>query len=117
MKIIIAGAGEVGFHLAKLLSFESQDITLIDNEKANLTYADTHLDIKVVKGNSASLTVLNEAAVSGKVDTLEGLKENVIVGHKIPAGTGNRAFNDIIVGFTDEYEELLAKKEFNLNAE
>jgi trk system potassium uptake protein TrkA len=64
MKIIIAGAGEVGFHLAKLLSFESQDITLIDNEKANLTYADTHLDIKVVKGNSASLTVLNEAAVS-----------------------------------------------------
>jgi len=64
MKIIIAGAGEVGFHLAKLLSFESQDITLIDNEKANLTYADTHLDIKVVKGNSASLAVLNEAAVS-----------------------------------------------------
>ena len=61
--------------------------------------------------------VLNEAAVSGKVDTLEGLKENVIVGHKIPAGTGNRAFNDIIVGFTDEYEELLAKKKFNLNAE
>jgi len=64
MKIIIAGAGEVGFHLAKLLSFESQDITLIDNEKANLTYADTHLDIKVVKGNSASLAVLNEAEVS-----------------------------------------------------
>ncbi len=60
--------------------------------------------------------VLNEAAVSGKVDTLEGLKENVIVGHKIPAGTGNRAYNDIIVGYTDEYEELLAKKEFNLSS-
>jgi DNA-directed RNA polymerase subunit beta' len=59
--------------------------------------------------------VLNEAAVSGKIDTLEGLKENVIVGHKIPAGTGNRAYNDIIVGYTDEYEELLAKKEFNLS--
>ena len=59
--------------------------------------------------------VLNEAAVSGKVDTLEGLKENVIVGHKIPAGTGNRAYNDIIVGYTDEYEEFLAKKEFNLS--
>ena len=59
--------------------------------------------------------VLNEAAVSGKVDNLEGLKENVIVGHKIPAGTGNRAYNDIIVGYTDEYEELLAKKEFNLS--
>ena len=60
--------------------------------------------------------VLNEAAVSGKVDTLEGLKENVIVGHKIPAGTGNRAYNDIIVGYTNEYEELLAKKEFNLSS-
>ena len=60
--------------------------------------------------------VLNEAAVSGKIDKLEGLKENVIVGHKIPAGTGNRSFNDIIVGYTDEYEELLAKKEFNLSS-
>ena len=59
--------------------------------------------------------VLNEAAVSGKIDALEGLKENVIVGHKIPAGTGNRAYNDIIVGYTDEYEDLLAKKEFNLS--
>ena len=36
MKIIIAGAGEVGFHLAKLLSYESQDITLIDSDKAEL---------------------------------------------------------------------------------
>ena len=54
--------------------------------------------------------VLNEAAVNGKVDNLRGLKENVIVGHKIPAGTGNRNFNDIIVGYVDEYEELLAKK-------
>ncbi len=55
--------------------------------------------------------VLNEAAVNGKIDGLEGLKENVIVGHKIPAGTGNRKFNDIIVGFADEYEELLAAKD------
>ena len=54
--------------------------------------------------------------MSGKIDSLEGLKENVIVGHKIPAGTGNRAYNDIIVGYTDEYEELLAKKEFNLSS-
>ena len=42
--------------------------------------------------------VLNEAAVNGKVDTLEGLKENVIVGHRIPAGTGLRAYENIIVG-------------------
>jgi DNA-directed RNA polymerase subunit beta' len=48
--------------------------------------------------------VLNEAAVNGKVDGLEGLKENVIVGHKIPAGTGLRDYDQIIVGSKDEYE-------------
>ena len=50
MKIIIAGAGEVGFHLAKLLSYESQEITLIDIDKESLAYADANLDIKVIKG-------------------------------------------------------------------
>ena len=58
--------------------------------------------------------VLNEAAVNGKIDSLEGLKENVIVGHKIPAGTGNRKYNDLIVGYTDEYEEMLASKKLSL---
>ncbi len=55
--------------------------------------------------------VLNEAAVSGKVDTLEGLKENVIVGHKIPAGTGMRDYDSIIVGSKEEYDEIMARKE------
>ncbi|MGB8491157.1 MAG: hypothetical protein WCE64_08865, partial [Bacteroidales bacterium] len=50
--------------------------------------------------------VLNEAAILGKVDKLEGLKENVIVGHLIPAGTGQREFNSIIVGSLEEYESL-----------
>ena len=50
--------------------------------------------------------VLNEAAVSGKVDTLEGLKENVIVGHNIPAGTGLSDYNSIIVGSKIELEDL-----------
>ena len=58
--------------------------------------------------------VLNEAAVNGKVDGLEGLKENVIVGHKIPAGTGNRKYNDLIVGYTDEYDEMIAAKKLSL---
>ncbi|RPD98535.1 DNA-directed RNA polymerase subunit beta' [Aureibaculum marinum] len=49
--------------------------------------------------------VLNEAAVSGKVDTLEGLKENVIVGKKIPAGTGMRIYDNMIVGSKAEMEE------------
>lgn len=63
MRIIIAGAGEVGFHLAKLLSYESQNITLIDSKKESLTYADTHLDIKVLKGDATSISVLSEAKV------------------------------------------------------
>jgi len=51
--------------------------------------------------------VLNEAAVNGKIDTLEGLKENVIVGKRIPAGTGMRKYDHIIVGPKDEMEENL----------
>jgi DNA-directed RNA polymerase subunit beta' len=62
--------------------------------------------------------VLNEAAVSGKVDSLEGLKENVIVGHRIPAGTGLRAYDNMIVGSSEELESLMKakeeKKEFNI---
>ncbi len=63
MKIIIAGAGEVGFHLAKLLSYESQDITLIDTQKEHLAYADTHLDIRVLRGDATSIAVLRDAKV------------------------------------------------------
>jgi len=64
MKIIIAGAGEVGFHLAKLLSFESQEITLIDLDKERLNYAETHLDIKVVSGDITSVSVLKSSNIS-----------------------------------------------------
>ena len=63
MKIIIAGAGEVGFHLAKLLSFESQDITLIDTSRESLAYADTHLDIRVLRGDATSIAMLRDAKV------------------------------------------------------
>ena len=49
--------------------------------------------------------VLNEAAISGKTDYLEGMKENVICGHLIPAGTGLREFNRIVVGDMDDYEK------------
>ncbi|MCD6201389.1 MAG: DNA-directed RNA polymerase subunit beta' [Bacteroidales bacterium] len=55
--------------------------------------------------------VLNEAAISGKVDHLEGLKENVIVGHLIPAGTGMRKYKKLIVGSKDEYELLTSDAE------
>jgi DNA-directed RNA polymerase subunit beta' len=54
--------------------------------------------------------VLNEAAISGKVDELRGLKENVIVGHLIPAGTGMRRFENVITGSREEYDRLMATK-------
>lgn len=63
MKIIIAGAGEVGFHLAKLLSYESQEITLIDTKKEGLNYASEHLDIRVLRGDSTSISTLREARI------------------------------------------------------
>ena len=56
--------------------------------------------------------VLNEAAVNGKIDDLVGLKENVIVGHLIPAGTGLRDYEKLIVGTKEEFENLaLSRRE------
>ena len=60
--------------------------------------------------------VLNEAAISGKRDNLLGLKENVIVGHLIPSGTGLRHYERIIVGSQDEYDKLLASKQEEVEA-
>ncbi|MBY0433160.1 MAG: DNA-directed RNA polymerase subunit beta', partial [Cyclobacteriaceae bacterium] len=51
--------------------------------------------------------VLSEAAIRGKADQLAGMKENVIVGHLIPAGTGQRKFNDLLVGSEEEYEKMV----------
>ena len=51
-----------------------------------------------------------EAAINGKSDYLEGMKENVICGHLIPAGTGQRDFNKIIVGSKEDYERVQASK-------
>ena len=60
--------------------------------------------------------VLNEAAISGKRDNLLGLKENVIVGHLIPSGTGLRQYERIIVGSQDEYDKLMASKQEEVEA-
>jgi DNA-directed RNA polymerase subunit beta' len=54
--------------------------------------------------------VLNEAAINGKVDRLEGLKENVICGHLIPAGTGQRDFDKLVVGAKEEFERIYANR-------
>ena len=63
MKIIIAGAGDVGFHLAQLLESENQDITLIDTSEEVLEHAASHLDVLTIRGDAASLEVLNNAEV------------------------------------------------------
>jgi DNA-directed RNA polymerase subunit beta' len=54
--------------------------------------------------------VLNEAAINMKSDHLLGMKENVICGHLIPAGTGQREFNKIVVGSKEDYERIQANK-------
>ncbi|KPL12626.1 MAG: DNA-directed RNA polymerase subunit beta' [Bacteroides sp. SM23_62] len=61
--------------------------------------------------------VLNEAAIFGKVDSLEGLKENVIVGHLIPAGTGVRDYQRLVVGSREEYEALVAGQQHSESSE
>ncbi len=69
MRVIISGAGEVGFHLAKLLAEESHAITLIDVDKSRLEYAEGHLDVFTIQGDSTSFQALQEAQVS-KADLL-----------------------------------------------
>jgi DNA-directed RNA polymerase subunit beta' len=59
---------------------------------------------------------LNEAAVNGKIDNLAGLKENVIVGHLIPAGTGLRDYEKLVVGTNEEFENLAVSKRERVRA-
>ena len=59
--------------------------------------------------------VLNEAAINGKSDYLEGMKENVICGHLIPAGTGMRDYEKIVVGSREDYERTLANRKARLD--
>lgn len=61
MKIIIAGAGEVGYHLAKLFSYEAHDIMLIDVDEERLAYADKNLDIQTIEGDATSPQLLMQA--------------------------------------------------------
>lgn len=63
MKVIIAGAGEVGFHLTKLLALEEHEITLIDLDTDKLAHAAKHLDVITIKGNATSFEVLEKAQV------------------------------------------------------
>jgi trk system potassium uptake protein TrkA len=75
MKIIIAGAGDVGFHLAKLLSFESQDIYLVDTNLEKLEYASNHIDVITKKGDATSIKLLKEINID-KADIFLAVTES-----------------------------------------
>ncbi|MFY0651295.1 MAG: Trk system potassium transporter TrkA [Cyclobacteriaceae bacterium] len=75
MRIIIAGAGDVGFHLAKLLAIEEHDINIIDIDTEKLQYISNHLDVNTIRGNSTSFKILEEAKIS-KVDLLITVTES-----------------------------------------
>ncbi len=64
MRIVIAGAGDIGFHLAKLLAFEKQDIILIDTDEEVLDNARTHLDVMTLRGDASTSHILEEAGVA-----------------------------------------------------
>lgn len=63
MKIVIAGVGAIGFHLAKLLADQNNDITVIDNNRDELLHADRHLDVLTIYGDAATLSVLEQANI------------------------------------------------------
>ena len=75
MKIIIAGAGDVGFHLAKLLSYESQDTYIIDSDGEKLNYINNHLDVITKKGDATSIKLLKEIGI-GSADLLLAVTES-----------------------------------------
>ena len=64
MKIVIAGAGEVGSHLAKMLSNESNEITVIDSDNERLEALRTNTDVITVEGNPSAIHILQEAGVA-----------------------------------------------------
>ena len=77
-----------------------------------ITKASLHTDSFISAASFQETTkVLNQAAVSGKVDHMLGLKENVIVGHRIPAGTGMKKFRDLLVGSVDDLNRMTNKEE------
>jgi len=63
MKIVIAGAGGIGFHLAKLLSSAQHDIVIIDSNRDVLEYAQTHLDVQTILGDASSIKILEDVGM------------------------------------------------------
>ncbi|MGY5352412.1 Trk system potassium transporter TrkA [Wenyingzhuangia sp. IMCC45533] len=75
MKIIIAGAGEIGYHLAKLLSMEAHDIYVIDENIQRLNHLNSHIDVFTKKGDAASIKILKEVGIA-EADLLVAVTES-----------------------------------------
>ena len=75
MKIIIAGAGDVGYHLAKLLSNEAQDIYIIDQDTDKLDYINSSIDVITIKGDATSISLLKKIGLQ-TVDILLAVTES-----------------------------------------
>ena len=92
-------------------SFSSKDFSNLDKLLGSIPILGTRASLQTQSFISAAsfqetTKVLNEAAISGKEDHLLGLKENVIVGHLIPAGTGVRKFQKMLVGSQEALDSL-----------
>ena len=83
MRIVIAGAGELGFHLAKLLAIEEQDITLIDGDYSVLDQAKNQFDVGTVVGSATSINVLIEANIYRGVEMQFALRQKLRISLKI----------------------------------
>ena len=97
-KVVIIGGGEVGFHVAKALSEEDYDITVIDIDPIKCRRASENLDVIVVEGNGASPNTLNEAKV-GNADYVNGTYNGDVIDFITDA---NRLTRVSTINFTDE---------------
>ena len=104
MKIIIAGAGEVGTHLAKLLSNENLDIVLIDTDVEKLNWLDANYNLMTIAGSPTSLKILKQAGIE-EADFLARLDEMT-----------EQAFDDQCTGANPRYPLMSAIKSMYLNA-
>ena len=90
MKIIIIGAGEVGFQLAKLLSQEDYDITIIDPDKQKILRAEDNIDVNAIQGNGTNHTILSNAGIEDAdvVVSVTGMDESNLIISKISKNLG-----------------------------
>ena len=94
----------------KIIEFRNADAAVSRPSLQGITRASLGTESFISAASFQETTkVLSEASIRGKVDDLRGLKENVIVGHLIPAGTGLKEYSDMIVGSEREYDELISK--------